>query len=195
MLAYAFHKQCNHRLLWVSVYIYPPKQFGPENEQEINVVVVVFCHSFFFFFYYGECQQDWDEEEGITGTVWQSPGVNQYIFQGRWIFSPGPDVIVYYPSLSVSNRELAESWGCWRAEQTLWIICPFWESPVNSFQTGGSTSKCHQWDPMFPDHVKSSVLTPWQVVLCVAFESKSLFSELGSSRSDGLWSLRLVIFL
>lgn len=54
-----------------------------------------------------------DGAAGITWSLWlraASPGVNQQVILWRWILSSqssGCDVIVYYPTASVGNRELA----------------------------------------------------------------------------------------
>lgn len=113
--------------MWVSVYINPPKQFGSADRQgEKNVVVFVFYHPFFFFspfplllWVYGECQhasKNWDGGAG-AGYNLESVAVSGgcllgliSVFFWRWILSSrsaGCDVIVYYPTASVSNRELA----------------------------------------------------------------------------------------
>lgn len=77
---------------------------------------------------HGECQHTREKNSrdlGINWSLWlwalASPGVNQHIFLG-WIFlSHGAecDVIVYYPTASVSNRELAGD----LAAGKLWLNC------------------------------------------------------------------------
>lgn len=119
MLACVFHKQCNHRLMWVSVYVNPLKQFGSEDRQEKKNCGHVCFLSLAPPHYCSEGMgnistqvKDRDRGAGITWNLcerWCLLGLISVFFR-RWILSSWStvcDVIVYYPRAGISNRELA----------------------------------------------------------------------------------------
>lgn len=106
--------------MWVSVYVDPLKQFGSKERQgKIIAVVFVFYHCVFFLLCSSKCvgiistqvKKPGLRSEWVKPGVWvdASPGVNQRIFIVEGVSCPGADcdVIVYYPTASVSNRKLA----------------------------------------------------------------------------------------